>query len=110
LFQKLFTPTEISMFTKRLAILKALRKKINYSSIRENFKVSDITISKMSNLLHDADASFLKVLDKLMKDEEKRWENYKERRKKAGGVKGWGRIFPRKLGDDEKKKISYSNI
>lgn len=106
----LFTPTETVMLAKRLAILRALRKKIDYSSIRESFKVSDITIAKMSNLLHKADTDFLRTLDKLIREEERRWEDYKERRKKAGGVKGGGRIFPRKLREDEREKVSYSNV
>lgn len=45
LFQKLLTSTEIAMFSKRLAVLKTLRKKIDYSSIRQSFKVTDPTIA-----------------------------------------------------------------
>lgn len=94
--QDIFTPTEIIMVAKRLAIIRALRQKIDYASIRQEYKVTDTTIAKMNNILSSADDYFLKILDFLIKRENQRWEEFKEARKKAGGRTGGKLVFPQK--------------
>ena len=97
-FYEVLSPTEVLMVAKRLAILRSLRKGIDYESIRETYKVTDTTIAKMNNMLQKADNDFLKALDKLVRAEQRRWEEFKEKRKKAGGVGGSGkRLLPRKI-------------
>ena len=51
-FSRFFTPTEILMFSKRLEILKRLTKGQSYSEIKTSLRVTNITVSRMSNLLH----------------------------------------------------------
>lgn len=75
------SPTEIIMLAKRLEILKQLREKYDYSNIRDNVKVTDTTIAKMSEKLQRANVDFIKILDKLIADEKRRWEEFKESRK-----------------------------
>lgn len=89
----ILSSTEILMIAKRLAIIRALRENIDYATIRREYKVTDTTIAKMNNILGKADDSFLKVLDFLIKRENKRWEEFKERRKNAGGYKGGKLVF-----------------
>lgn len=95
--QEIFTPTEIMMLAKRLAIIRSLRKGIDYSSIRLTFKVTDTTIAKMNNILKMANGNFIKILDHLVKEENKRWELFKEKRMKSGGILGGRLIFPQKI-------------
>lgn len=95
-FKEVFTPTEILMIAKRLAILRALKEGIDYQSIRREYRVTDATISKMSNILHRASPEIFGILDRLIKAEKKRWKDFQEKRKKAGGVKGSRLIFTRK--------------
>lgn len=96
LLQDIFTPTEIIMVAKRLAIIRSLRQKIDYASIRQEYKVTDTTIAKMNNILTNADDDFLRILDYLIKRENQRWEEFKEARKNAGGRKGGKLIFAQK--------------
>lgn len=64
-FSRFFTPTEILMFSKRLEILKRLIKKQSYSEIKTDLKVTNITVSRMSNLLHRSRDTFLSILARL---------------------------------------------
>jgi len=75
--QDIFTPTEILMIAKRLAIIRALRQGIDYASIRQTYKVTDSTIAKMNNILARSNNDFRDVLDKLVKKEKRRWERIK---------------------------------
>lgn len=63
--RRLLTPTEIIMLAKRLALLKELRQKPSYAELKEKYKVTDVTIAKMANILHTAEEFFLKILDNL---------------------------------------------
>lgn len=89
----ILSPTEILMIAKRLAIIRALRENIDYATIRREYKITDTTIAKMNNVLTNANEDFLKILDYLIKRENKRWEEFKERRKSAGGYKGGKLVF-----------------
>ncbi len=91
--KEILSPTEVLMIAKRLAIIRALRENIDYATIRREYKVTDATIAKMNNVLRKADDNFLKILDYLLKRENKRWEEFKERRKRAGGHRGGKLIF-----------------
>lgn len=64
-FGRLLTPTEILMFAKRLEILKRLSKKESYSEIKMDLKVTNATVTKMSNILHRASREFLAALARL---------------------------------------------
>ena len=66
-FGEVFTPTEILMFAKRLAILKRLEVGQSYSQIRMDLKVTNATVAKMSNILHRAGGVFRSVLVRLGK-------------------------------------------
>lgn len=77
----ILSPTEIIMIAKRLEILKQLRERHDYNNIRDNVKVTDTTIAKMSEKLQKASEEFIKILDKLIADEKRRWEEFKESRK-----------------------------
>lgn len=73
-FKKILTPTETVMLAKRLEILKYLLQGSSYEQIRNDLKVTDSTISRLSNILHEDDPQFLKVLGNLTKREKERWE------------------------------------
>ena len=64
-FSQFFTPTEILMFSKRLEILKRLVKEQSYSEIKTNLKVTNTTVSRMSNLFHCSRKIFLSILARL---------------------------------------------
>lgn len=80
----ILSPTEIIMLSKRIEILKQLRKRYDYSNIRDNIKVTDSTIAKMSEKLQKANEAFIKILDYLIRDEKRRWEEFIESRKPHG--------------------------
>lgn len=80
-FNEFFSPTEILMFAKRLDILKGLRENISYENLRMGLKVTEPTIAKMSTILQRGDENFLRILDRLMKDEKRRWQDYLDSRK-----------------------------
>jgi len=86
------SPTEIIMIAKRLEILKQLRSKYDYENIRRTVKVTDATIAKMSEKLQKANEAFIKILDYLIKDEKRRWEDFIESRKPKGHGKFTGGI------------------
>ena len=80
----ILSPTEIIILSKRIDILKQLREKHNYGDIRDNIKVTDATIAKMSEKLQKANEVFIKILDFLIRDEKRRWEEVIESRKPKG--------------------------
>lgn len=63
--RQMLTPTEVIMLSKRLVLLKDLRRKPPYNELKERYCVTDITIAKMANILHTAQKSFLKILSRL---------------------------------------------
>jgi uncharacterized protein YerC len=81
ILKDLLSPTEIVMIAKRLEILKQLNLRYEYSHIRDNVKVTDTTIAKMSEKLQRAGGEFIKILDRLIADENRRWEDFKESRR-----------------------------
>lgn len=92
LFKEMFTPTEILMLAKRLAILRALREGIDYESIGKEFQVTYTTISKMNALLMKLPDEGLRIIDKMVSLEKMRWEKFK----RSGLVKGGKLVFPKK--------------
>jgi len=91
-FKKLLTPTEVLMISKRLEVLKYLLLGNPYDYIRSNLRVTDATIAKMSNLLHEEDSQFLKVLQKLYLSEKTRLEIEISKRKHP--PKGSKKLLP----------------
>jgi len=63
-FYQFFTPTEVLMFAKRLAILKRLVKNKSYAEIGRELTVTNETVARMSNLLHRSGEDFLSILVK----------------------------------------------
>ena len=58
---RLFTPTEVVMFAKRLETLKRVREKEPYVDIQFHLKLTNTTIGKRSNILHRANKRFLSI-------------------------------------------------
>ncbi len=81
LLKELLSPVEVIMLSKRLEILKLLTKKFHYLAIKKAIKVTEPTIAKMSLALQKSDEKINKVIGDLIKDENKRWENYKNSKK-----------------------------
>lgn len=81
LLKELLSPVEVIMLSKRLEILKLLTKKCQYQAIRKAIKVTEPTIAKMSLALQKSDEKINRVIEDLIKDENKRWENYKNSKK-----------------------------
>lgn len=77
----ILSPTETIVLAKRIEILKKLRIKTKYSDIGDIIKVTDATVAKMSEKMQKAGTSFIKIIDRLITDEKRRWEMYVERRK-----------------------------
>jgi len=65
-FSRVFTPTEIKMFAKRVSILKELKKRKPYQQIRETYGVMPNTIGRMSNIIHRSGEAFSTILEKLI--------------------------------------------
>jgi uncharacterized protein YerC len=65
-FSRVFTPTEIKMFAKRVAILKALEAGMNYDEIRDKLAVMPSTIGKMSNIIHRSGTGISAIVQKLI--------------------------------------------
>ena len=91
-FKKLLTPTEVLMLSKRLEVLKYLLLGNSYEYIRTSLKVTDATIAKLSNILHEEDPEFLKVLQKLYSNEKARFEKEIDKRKHP--PKGSKKLLP----------------
>lgn len=92
-FKDILSPTEIIILSKRIEILKQLRKRNKWMDIADNIKVTEATIAKMSEKLQKANESFIKILDFLIRDEKRRWDNYIESRKPHGHGKFIGGIL-----------------
>lgn len=88
-FKPFFTPTEPVIFAKRLAILKLLRSGSNYDEIRNELKVTPTTISKMSNLLYQADQKLLNILDELINAEKERDKKYFNKGRSHPNTRFW---------------------
>lgn len=89
----LLTTTEFDTFAKRLEIVKELRRGLGYLDIKDNVKVTNATITKMGNILKQADDAFLKPLDDMIKEEEQ--EKELERRSKYS--KGSKQVYARRI-------------
>lgn len=83
-FKDILSPTETMVLSKRLEILKQLRNKYKYGDIRDNIKVTDGTIAKVNEKLQRANESFIKILDYLIRDEKRRWDEHIESQKPYG--------------------------
>jgi len=79
--KNIFTPTEKIMFAKRLVIIKMLRRGSGYEEIRNKLKVNDSTIYRMSRIIRFGDSKFLKLLDKHMSSEDKRYKTLRKKKK-----------------------------
>ncbi|GMR18880.1 MAG: hypothetical protein BMS9Abin34_002 [Patescibacteria group bacterium] len=71
-FEHLMTSTEVLMFAKRASIFKDLINKRSYNDISKEYGVGINTISRLSNILHQADPDFIVILTKLGSREERR--------------------------------------
>lgn len=60
-FTNFFSATELNVFTKRLAILRALKQGKSYEEIKDELRVSSATISSMSELANS------KAMEKVIK-------------------------------------------
>lgn len=80
-FKDFFSPTETFMFAKRLEVLKGLRGKIKYEDLHRSLRVGDPTIAKLSTLIQRDDEGFLSILDGLIHDEKRRWQEILDSRK-----------------------------
>lgn len=89
----ILSPTEIIVLSKRIEILKQLRRKTKYSDIGDVIKVTDATVAKMSEKLQKANESFIKILDYLIRDEKRRWDKQIENRKPHGYGKFVGGLY-----------------
>lgn len=67
--EDLLTPTEITMFVKRLQITKMLLQGYDYRSIKNYVKVTDQTIAKINNLLFVGGNGLKKAVTYLLKIE-----------------------------------------
>lgn len=92
LFKEFLTPTEILMLAKRLAILRALHEGVKYEDIRLMYKVTNATISNVNSLRMKLPDEALKIIDKLIKAEDRRWEAKRQSRM----VKSSKLVFPRR--------------
>ena len=81
LFREILSPTEIIMLAKRLEILKQLLKKYRYQDIKESIRVTEPTIAKVSLTLQRSSSHFRDLVIKLIKDDKRRWEEFKNKRK-----------------------------
>jgi TrpR-related protein YerC/YecD len=76
--QELLSPTEIRMFAKRVQIAKMLLEGHQYPTIKSHVRVTDSTISSVSNQIQYGNGGYSKILNKLIKIET-------DKRKKAEG-------------------------
>lgn len=65
-FSRVFTPTEIKMFAKRVVILKELKMRKPYHQIWKKYGVMPNTIGRMSNIIHRSGEGFSTILGKLI--------------------------------------------
>jgi len=93
LLDHLLTPTEIDTFAKRLEIIKKLKSKNPYWSIRDEVKVTNATITKMSNILLKANDVFVRSIDALLKEDETEKENERKSRYRKGSKQVYARRF-----------------
>ena len=91
--KELLTPTEIRMLAKRIQIAKMLLEGYKYQDIIPYVRVTSTTISAVNNQLQFGDGGYIKIIERLIKLEQKRQKDYED---KVGGRK---RIFyPRPFG------------
>ncbi|NIT03565.1 hypothetical protein GTO10_01325 [Candidatus Saccharibacteria bacterium] len=65
LLSALFTPTEIRMFSKRLAALKLLYGGKSYREISKALNLTPTAINRLSNLIHRSGKGLQQVVEKL---------------------------------------------
>lgn len=92
LFKQVLTPTEIIMLAKRLAILRSLKEDTNYEDIRNIFKVTNGTISNMNAALMNLSPKGIKIIESMIKDENRHLENLREAKQSKGSMM----IYPKK--------------
>ena len=87
LFRDLFTHTEYKMFAKRLEIARRLLDGQTYGNIKKDLKVTEHTISSVSNILEREGAGFrmaYKFLLELEKDFNRKREHKQARLERRG--------------------------
>lgn len=87
LFRDLFTHTEYKMFAKRLEIAHRLLEGETYESIMDHLKVTERTISTVSNILERAGEGF-RLADRKLKELEKTFQQKRTERKSRLERKG----------------------
>lgn len=79
LFKDLFTHTEYKMVAKRLEIARRLIDGQTYETIMNDLKVTEHTISTISNIL-ERDGEGFRIAHKLLEELEKDYQRKRERR------------------------------
>ena len=82
--KELLTPTEIRMLAKRIQIAKMLLEGYKYADIIPHVRVTSSTISSVNNQLQFGDGGYIKIIERLIKLEEKKQKKIEEI---AGGKK-----------------------
>ena len=75
----LLTPTEIRMLAKRIQIAKMLLEGYKYQDIIPHVRVTATTISSVNNQLQFGNGGYIKIIEKLIKIEERRQKEFEKR-------------------------------
>lgn len=70
--KELLTPTEIRMLAKRVQVAKMLMEGYKYEDIIPHVRVTAHTITSVNNQLQYKDGGYIKVLEKLIKMEQRK--------------------------------------
>lgn len=91
--KELLTPTEVRMLAKRIQIAKMLLEGYKYEDIQTHVRVTSPTITSVNNQLNFGDGGYLKIIERLVKMEQKKQENFED---KMSGKKRV--LYPRPFG------------
>jgi len=78
--KELLTPTEIRMIAKRIQVAKMLLEGYKYQDIRNFVRVTDHTISSVNNQLNFGGGGYIKIVERLIKIEQKRQDRLEGKR------------------------------
>lgn len=116
--KELLTPTEIRMLAKRIQIAKMLLEGYKYDDIIPHVRVTTGTISSVNNQLQFGDGGYIKIIERLIKIEQKRQREYERRgerrilyHKPLGGALDWAaEKLDKKIARDWKRKSVEKEI
>lgn len=108
-FNQFLTHTERKMFAKRFQIAMMLVSGYDYKSIKSRLKVSEVTISKISNWIEENREELVGVAKRIMRLKERKLIEIETKRISVKGRSGGISIVEEVLGDiagkiSEKKK------